>query len=63
MASYGLIAGVSFTEQRRLRPGMLCDLYVLRRQYDDDQHGIERKKEEIDYDEGDFAPITDEEED
>ena len=28
-------------------PGMICDLYVMRQRYDDEQHGIRRKKETI----------------
>ena len=35
-------AGVSLTEQKELKPGFLLDLYVLRRAYDDEQHGIKR---------------------
>ena len=45
VTSYGLIAGVGYTEMRTLAPGLLCDLYVLRMRYDDQQHGIKRKKE------------------
>lgn len=26
-----------------MAPGLLCDLYILRRRYDDTQHGIRRK--------------------
>ena len=37
-----MIAGVSLTEQKTLTPGFLLDLYVLRRAYDDEQHGIKR---------------------
>ena len=37
-----MIAGVSLTEQKKLKPGFLLDLYVLRRAYDDEQHGIKR---------------------
>ena len=37
-----MIAGVSLTEQKELKPGFLLDLYVLRREYDDEQHGIKR---------------------
>lgn len=37
-----MIAGVSLTEQKELKPGFLLDLYVLRRAYDDEQHGIKR---------------------
>lgn len=31
----------------RLLPGLICDLYVMRMQYDDMEHGIRRKKETI----------------
>lgn len=31
---------------RRLPPGFVCDMYVLRQKYDDEQHGIKRKDEE-----------------
>ena len=46
VTSYGLIAGVSYTETRRLSPGFLCDMYVLKQAYDDQQHGIKRRKED-----------------
>ena len=42
VTAWGLIAGVSITEQRDVRPGLLLDLYVMRRAYDDEQHGIKR---------------------
>jgi len=29
----------------RLKPGLICDLYVYRLRYDDMEHGIKRKKE------------------
>lgn len=45
MTSYGLIAGVTITEQRDMRPGLLCDLFALRRDYDDMEHGLKREKE------------------
>lgn len=44
VTSYGLIAGVGYTEMRTLAPGLLCDLYVLRMRYDDQQHGLKRKE-------------------
>ncbi len=28
-------------------PGLICDLYVMRLRYDDEEHGIRRKKEVI----------------
>ena len=33
---------MDITQQRTMRPGMLLDLFVLRRAYDDEQHGISR---------------------
>lgn len=46
VTAWGMIAGVSLTEQRELNPGFLLDLYVLRRAYDDEQHGIKRGEED-----------------
>ena len=43
-----MIAGVTLTEQRTLAPGFLCDLFVLRRGYDDEQHGIVRETDDHD---------------
>ena len=40
--SFGLIAGVNFSEMGRLAPGFLCDLYVYRRKYDGALHGVTR---------------------
>lgn len=42
VTAWGMIAGLSYEDTRRLSPGMLLDLYVLRRAYDDEQHGIKR---------------------
>ena len=47
-----MIAGVSLTEQKELKPGFLLDLYVLKRAYDDEQHGIKRGGDD-DHDIGD----------
>ena len=47
-----MIAGVSLTEQKELKPGFLLDLYVLKRAYDDEQHGIKRGSDD-DHDIGD----------
>ena len=44
---YGLIAGLMYTEMGRLPPGLICDLYVMRLRYDDAQHGIKRRTQEI----------------
>lgn len=41
-ASYALIAGVNWPEAERMAPGLIMDLYLARRAYDDDQHGIRR---------------------
>ena len=41
---FGLVAGLAFGEMLRLAPGMICDLFVLRQRYDDQQHGIKREK-------------------
>ena len=50
-----MIAGVTLTEQRQLTPGFLCDLFVLRRGYDDEQHGITREADDHDISEEDEA--------
>lgn len=44
IAHYGLVAGLGFAEEQDLAPGLICDLYVLRQRYDDQQHGIKRQK-------------------
>ena len=44
---YGLTAGLLFGEMGRMPPGLICDLYVMRMGYDDEQHGIRRKKDAI----------------
>lgn len=48
VAAWGLIAGVSLTEMQALRPGFLLDLFIAHRAYDDEQHGITRKKDDHD---------------
>lgn len=40
--SLGLIAGLSLPEINRMRPGAVMDLFVYRRNYDDQQHGVLR---------------------
>lgn len=42
VTSFGLIAGVGLTEMERLTPGFLCDLFLYRRRYDDQLHGVTR---------------------
>ncbi len=34
----------------RQTPGLICDLYIYRQRYDDDQHKITRKKADQYYD-------------
>lgn len=43
----GLLSGLSFDEMGPMAPGLVCDLYTYRMRYDDEQHGIKRKKREI----------------
>lgn len=31
-------------------PGMICDLFIYRQRYEDEQHGIRRKKESACFD-------------
>ena len=35
-------------------PGLICDLFILRRRYDDEQHGIKREKPDIDISDDDL---------
>jgi hypothetical protein len=41
--SLGLIAGLRVEEIHQMRPGQVVDLFIYRRNYDDQQHGIRRK--------------------
>lgn len=43
VVSWGLTAGLRLQEIHRMRPGQVMDLFIYRRQYDDQQHGIVRK--------------------
>lgn len=45
LLSFGLIAGLTYERCLRSTPGLIEDLYVYRQRYDDQQHGITRKKE------------------
>ena len=38
--SLGLIAGLSLPEINKMRPGAGMELFVYRRNYDDQQHGV-----------------------
>lgn len=40
--SWGLIAGLTYTEMRDMQPGLILDCFILRRNYDDQMHGIQR---------------------
>ena len=46
VVSYGMIAGLSFDEILRTPPGMVLDLFLYRRDYDDQLHRLTRKKKE-----------------
>lgn len=41
---YGLLAGLTLSETLRSAPGFVLDMYLMRRDYDDQLHGIRRKK-------------------
>lgn len=43
--SCGLIAGLTLGETLASAPGFVLDMYVAKRDYDDEQHGIKRKKQ------------------
>jgi hypothetical protein len=38
-----LVAGLTYSEMGDMTPGMIVDLYIWRRRYDDQQHGIRRE--------------------
>lgn len=39
-----MIAGMSYSEARRVKPGEIMDMFIYRRRYDDEENGIKRKK-------------------
>jgi hypothetical protein len=41
--SYGLIAGLNRAEMQEMAPGEVLDLFIYRRNYDDNQHRITRE--------------------
>lgn len=45
--AYGLIAGLRPDDMRWMPPGLVLDLFIYRRQYDDTMHRITRHKEKI----------------
>lgn len=42
IVSFGLIAGLTYTDMQDMAPGFVLDCYVLRRNYDEAMHGIKR---------------------
>lgn len=44
MIGFGLIAGLTLQETLASTPGFILDIYLMRRKYDDAQHGITRKQ-------------------
>ena len=46
VVSYGMIAVLRLDEIMRTPPGMIIDQYLYRRDYDDEQHMLTRKKKE-----------------
>lgn len=57
MAAYAVIAGIGIGDMRPLLPGFVCDMYVQKRAYDDEQHGIQRERDDHDADAEDFEEI------
>lgn len=45
ITAWGLIAGLAYTDMRDMTPGFILDCYILRRNYDDMMHGIQRGEE------------------
>jgi len=41
---YGLIAGVTLDETLASTPGFVMDMFLMKRAYDDEQHGLKRRK-------------------
>lgn len=46
MTAWGLIAGLQFEEMQMMAPGVILDMYVYRRNYDDMEHGVRRRDEQ-----------------
>jgi len=44
VVSWGLTAGLRLEEINRMRPGAVMDLFIYRRNYDDQQHGVVRER-------------------
>lgn len=45
LISYGLAAGLTYAETMRLQPGVVMDLFMYRREYDGELHGIKWQKQ------------------
>ena len=45
--AWGLVAGLRTEEMWTMPPGLILDLFVYRRDYDDFEHGIHRQEERI----------------
>ena len=43
VVSLGLIAGLTLNEIHHMKPGQVVDLFIYRRNYDDQQHGLTRE--------------------
>ena len=46
IVSWGLIAGLTYTELQDMAPGFVIDAYILRRNYDGQMHGVRRGEKE-----------------
>ena len=42
IVSWGLIAGLRYADMMDMQPGFILDMFILRRNYDDMMHGIQR---------------------
>ena len=47
MTAWGLIAGLRTDEMRNMAPGLILDLFIYRRNYDDAENGIRREEPKI----------------
>jgi hypothetical protein len=47
VTAWGLIAGLRFNDMLNMAPGLILDLYIYRRNYDDAENGIRREEPKI----------------
>jgi len=47
VTAWGLIAGLRFNDMLNMAPGLILDLYIYRRNYDDAENGIRRETPKI----------------